>query len=94
MEQTRRPVIVCETGCPMDLFRTIDPGYADSNTPVTHLPIRYLLFRLFLFWSKRYPGIFTGLKASALDRNGGGQWRLSQDYDKFANRWSSHIELL
>jgi hypothetical protein len=60
MEQTGGPIIVCETGLPMNLLRTIDPGYAGSDTPIAHLLIghfqiwllmlRLLLFCLLLYW--------------------------------------------
>jgi hypothetical protein len=34
----------------MDLFRTVDPGYADSDAAVAHPLIRYLPFRHLLIW--------------------------------------------
>jgi hypothetical protein len=53
VEHPGRPVIVCEKGFSMNLFRTVDSGYADSNIPAAHLPI----------WKERYPEMFIELKA-------------------------------
>jgi hypothetical protein len=50
VEQPGRPVVIRESGSPVDLVRTIDPGHTGSDTAAAHLLIRHLLAWILLIW--------------------------------------------